>query len=170
MQVVDELHNALIEIASRSDSLTYELRFQKLEPAIDGSHDFFTIARLVGGHFWKNLNDDERTHFTEAFRRASIAAYASRFALAEGVGFEQARLQGSFGDRVSVRSHLVRADGSLVMFDYVLHNERDQWRIITIVVDGVSDLAMQRAELTKLYSDTGFQGVLAFLEAKAEGS
>ena len=169
-QIVDAMHDALIEVASRDDGLSYESRFQQLEPAIDGSHDFFTIARLVGGHFWKNLSDNERTLFIEAFRRASIAAYASRFASAEGVSFEQAKLDGSIGNRVTVRSHLKRADGSRVTFVYVLHDEHDQWQIITIVVDGVSDLALQRAELTKIYGETGIQGVMEHLEAKAEGS
>ncbi len=86
----------------------------------------------------------------------------------EGVKFDQATLHKSVGSRVTVRSHLIRADGSLVTFEYVLQDTDDQWRIITILVDGVSDLALQRAELTKLYGDKDFQGVMEHLEAKAE--
>ncbi len=82
--------------------------------------------------------------------------------------FDQATLHESVGSRVTVRSHLIRADGSLVTFEYVLQDTLDQWRIVTILVDGVSDLALQRAELTKIYSDKGFQGVMEHLEAKAE--
>ena len=37
---------------------------------------------------WKNLSENERSLFTEAFRRASIATYASRFASASGVSFD----------------------------------------------------------------------------------
>ncbi len=126
-QVVDALHDALIEVASRSDLLSNESQFRKLEPAIETSHDFSTIARLVGGRFWRNLNDNERSLFTEAFRRASIAAYTTRFASAEGVTFDEATLHESGGSRVTVRSHLIRADGTGVTFEYVLHDEHDQW-------------------------------------------
>lgn len=167
-QVVDALHEALIEVANRSDSLSYESRFQMLEPAIDNSHDFSTIARLVGGRFWRNLNDKERLLFTEAFRRASIATYVGRFASAEGLNFDQATLHESLGSRVRVRSHLIRADGSRVRFAYTLHDMHDQWRIINILADGVSDLALQRAKLSKLYTDTGLQDVLDHLKAKAD--
>lgn len=168
--IVDALHDALSDVVSRGDSLSYESRFAKLEPAIDTSHDFATIARLVGGRFWMNLNDHDRTVFTEAFRRASIAAYATRFTSAEGVKFEKATLQDNPGARARVRSHLIRADGSLVTFEYFLQDTHGQWRIITIHVDGVSDLALQRAELTRIYGDKGLQGVMEHLETKAEGS
>ncbi len=170
VHIVDALHNALIEVATDGDSLNFESRFRKLEPAIDDSHDFSIIARLVGGHFWKNLSENERSLFTEAFRRASIATYASRFASASGVSFDRAKVDHRIGDRVSVLSHLTRADGSRVVFVYALQDKRDQWRIISIVVDGVSDLALQRAELTTLYYDSGLQGVMGHLEAKVEGS
>ena len=166
--IVDALHDALIEVVNRNDSLSYESRVAKLEPAIDTSHDFATIARLVGGRFWRNLSDHDRSVFSEAFRHASIAAYATRFTSAEGVKFEKATLQENLGARVRVRSHLIRADGSLVRFEYILQDTHDQWRIITIFVDGVSDLALQRAELTRIYGDTGFQGVMEHLETKAE--
>lgn len=168
--VIDALHDALIEVASRSETLSYESRFDELEPAIDSSHDFPTIARLVGGRFWRDLNDDDRSLFIEAFRRASIATYATRFASAEGVQFDPSVVQETLGARATVRSHLIRKDGSPVEFDYVLQLTNAEWRIVTILVDGVSDLALQRAELTKLYSDTGFQGVIEYLEAKADGA
>ncbi|MFQ6005597.1 MAG: ABC transporter substrate-binding protein [Woeseia sp.] len=168
--VVDALHDALIEVASRSDSLGYESRFAKLEPAIDASHDFPTIARLVGGRFWRELNDHDRTVFTEAFRRASIATYAARFTSAEGLQFEKSTVQENHGIRARVRSYLTRTDGGPIKFEYVLQLTDEEWRIVTILVDGVSDLALQRAELTRIYSGTGFQGVMEHIEAKAENA
>lgn len=164
--VVDKLHDALIEVATAGESLSYEQRLQQLQPVIDGSHDFFLIARLVGGRFWKNINDNERSKFTEAFRHASIAAYVSRFVSADGVRFDRAEVQDSLGNRVSVSSHLIRADETRVTFDYILHEVQDHWRIITIMVDGVSDLALQRAELSKIYDDAGLQAVIEHLESR----
>lgn len=167
-QVVDALHDALIAAATGPEPLSYEKRFEQLQPVINSTHDFTLIARLVGGHFWKDINDGERTKFIEAFRSASIATYASRFVSADGVRFERARSQDSLGNRVTVSSHLIRPDGSRVTFDYILHEVQHQWRIITIMVDGVSDLALQRAEITNFYADAGLDGVLQHLEAKAD--
>ncbi len=169
LQVIDTLHSVLLEVGGHDDKPDFESRFSRLEPVIAASHDFATIARLVGGRFWKDLDDDERARFTEAFRRASTAAYASRFTSMEGVTFDPATLLEDLGRRVTVRSHLVRADGSKVTFDYILQNTNNQWRIVTVLVDGVSDLALQRAELTTLYKNEGFPGIMEYLQNKARG-
>jgi len=169
LQVIDTLHRTLLEVGGHDDKPDFKSRFRQLEPVIAASHDFATIARLVGGRFWKDLDEDERTRFTEAFRRASTAAYASRFTSMEGVTFDPATLLEDLGRRVTVRSHLVRVDGSKVTFDYILQNTGGQWRIVTVLVDGVSDLALQRAELTTLYNNEGFPGIMAYLQNKARG-
>lgn len=168
-QVVDALHDTLVEIASNSNSLSYASRFRALEPAIRNSHDFSTIARLVGGRFWKDLSDNQRSLFIKTLSRASIATYARRFASAKGVNFAQATLHEISSNRARVRSELTDAEGSRVMFEYVLHDDHDQWQIINILVEGVSDLALQRAELIRIYVDTGFPGVMKYFEARAGG-
>lgn len=165
--VVDTLHDALIAVATSNEPLSYEERFQQLQPVIDRTHDFHLIARLVGGRFWKDLNDNERTLFVDAFRRASIATYAGRFVSANGAVFGRARFQGNLGNRATVTSDLIRTDESRVTFDYILHEVDNQWRIITIMVDGVSDLALQRAELTNIYDESGLQGAMKHLDAKS---
>lgn len=169
LQVIDTLHRALLEVGGRNDKPDFESRFSQLEPVIASSHDFNTIARLVCGRFWKDLDHDERARFIEAFRRASTATYANRFTSMEGVTFDPATLLEDLGRRVTVRSHLVRADGSKVTFDYILQKTNDQWRIVTVLVDGVSDLALQRAELTTLYNNEGFPGIMEYLRNKAGG-
>jgi len=166
--VVDRLQKALVDTAVHTDPSPPGSRFRELEPVVASSHDFPAIARLVGGRFWRKLNDVQRTRFTSAFRRASIATYASRFASPQGVKFDHAVVHQTLGNRVTVRSHLIRTDGSRVTFDYILQHVQDRWRIVTVLVDGVSDLALQRAELTRIFNEKGFAGVMDHLRAKAE--
>lgn len=169
-RIVDGLHAALLEVAKRSESLGFESRFAILEPAVGESHDFPTIARLVGGRFWSSLSDGQRSRFVDAFRRASIATYATRFASAEDLAFDPAVFREVSAGRAYVRSHLLRADGSAIVFDYILQESEGKWRIVTILVDGVSDLALQRAELTRLYEEDGYQAIIDHLEARSAGS
>jgi phospholipid transport system substrate-binding protein len=42
------------------------------------------------------------------------------------------------------------------------------WKIINIVADGVSDLALKRAEYQRLFASGGIQGLIAELEEQAE--
>ena len=165
-RVVDGLHNALTKSAGQADSLSYELRFRQIEPIIAASHDFDTIARLVGGHFWRQLADDERLAFREAFCRASIATYTRRFTSSDGLRFGKATVLEKLDGRIRVLSALGRTDGDPIMFEYLLQETDGNWRILVILVDGVSELALRRAELTKIFDDAGFRGVIEHLDTQ----
>ena len=41
------------------------------------------------------------------------------------------------------------------MFTYILHQIHDQWKIIGVSVNGVSDLALKRAEYGAFFEKTG---------------
>ncbi len=167
--VVSHLQAALTDVSSRSGELDFDARFQELEPVIDASHDFQAIAHLAGRAFWKQLTDEQRDQFIDAFRRSNIAAYASRFTGSEGVRFDQPVIRSELGKRIMVRSHLLRPNGSKATFDYVLQKSDGHWRIVMVLVDGVSELALKRSQLTSLYQDSGFQGVIEYLEKEARG-
>jgi len=164
--VIDGLHAAL---TAAGDDADFASRFRLLAPAIDASHDFKTIARLVGGRFWPSLDEQDRSRFRDAFRRASIATYTSRFASTGDLRFDAAETLQRDDARSTVRSHLIRPDGSKVVFEYVLQRRQGRWLIVTILVDGVSDLALQRANLTRLYQSGGLPVVFDYLEEMAAG-
>lgn len=157
----------MLGTASDGSSTDYDTRYRILAPVIESSHDFSRIARLVAGQFWHELDQEERARFIDAFRRASIATYVTRFTSANGLEFEPATLQESGERRVTVHSRLLRPEAVPISFVYVLQEENDRWRIVTIFVDGVSELAMQRAELTELYRRAGLSEVIAKLEEMA---
>lgn len=164
--VIELLHAALVEGAIRRQSLSFDLQVLELEPVIASSHDFVTIGRLVGGRFWSKLGENERSSFVDAFRRVSVAAYASRFTAMAGVNFSVAMLYKKTRNRAWVTSDLMRVHGSNITFAYTLGQTRDGWRIIAIIVDGVSDMALRRAELSRAFNESGFAGVMENLEKK----
>ncbi|HZD51419.1 MAG TPA: ABC transporter substrate-binding protein [Woeseiaceae bacterium] len=168
VQVVDDLHEALMDAVNRGDEMSFESRYRLLEPAVTESHDFSTVARLVGGAFWGRMTQDERARFEDAFRQASIATYAKRFTGDGQPHFEKATLLDESAGRVTAESRLIRPNGEPVTFEYILQPDDDRWRIVSILVDGVSDLALQRARLTKLYEEEGFEKVLEHLREKAK--
>ena len=45
----------------------------------------------------------------------------------------------------------------------------NQWRIVNIIVNGVSDLALKRAEYNSLLEREGFQALIAKLEEQIRG-
>ncbi len=70
-------------------------------------------------------------------------------------------------EQVLVRSQLIQADGKAVNFDYVMRQGASHhWKIINILADGVSDLALKRAEYSAIIQRDGFSALLSLLEQK----
>jgi phospholipid transport system substrate-binding protein len=55
-----------------------------------------------------------------------------------------------------------------VSLEYLLQRAGTDWRIINIVADGVSDLALKRAEYQRLFGSGGIEGLIAELEQQTE--
>lgn len=163
------LHASLIDVMKHAGELGYDGRYRKLKPVIEQTHDLAYLARLTLGSHWAKLDSDQQSRFVDAFRQLTIATYAARF---DGYSGEKFRFDGSRqagNDQSVVRSTLVQSDGSNVTFDYVLHRIHGQWKIINIVVNGVSDLAMKRAQYSDLLQRKGFPALLKTIHKRIAG-
>jgi phospholipid transport system substrate-binding protein len=65
-----------------------------------------------------------------------------------------------------VRSKLIDPNGSNVIFDYLLRKVDNQWRIVNVIANGVSDLAVKRAEYRQIIKTEGFNSLLTKLREK----
>ena len=70
------------------------------------------------------------------------------------------------GGRILVQSYLIKSDGGQVQLDYLLHRTGNQWRIVNIIAEGVSDLALKRADYSAFFKSKGFDALLKKLNEK----
>lgn len=70
--------------------------------------------------------------------------------------------------RVQVTTAIKREGQPDVSFEYVLQQDGEHWKIINIVADGVSDLALKRAEYQRLFASGGIEGLIAELEQQTQ--
>jgi phospholipid transport system substrate-binding protein len=125
------------------------------------------IAEFALRRQWPSLSASERERFVEAFERLSVTTYASRF---RGITADTFTLTGekeAAGGRVQVDAAIVRPDADAVPLEYLLEQRDGAWRIINIVADGVSDLALKRAEYQRLLADGTVEDLIDDLEAQA---
>jgi phospholipid transport system substrate-binding protein len=164
--VIHALQETFIHAMQKGDELGYRGRLELLTPVIDRSHDIDTIIRSALGANWSTLNEDQQQSITETFRKLSIATYAERFNRYNGERFEIIEQRSLPRDQILVRSKFIQADSNPINFDYVLRQGKEGWRIINILVDGVSDLALKRAEYNAILKRDGFPALIAMLEQK----
>jgi phospholipid transport system substrate-binding protein len=65
-----------------------------------------------------------------------------------------------------VSTAIARTGAADVPLDYVLQHGTAGWRIINIVADGVSDLALKRAEYQRVLAGGTLDTLIAELEAQ----
>jgi len=165
-EVVEKLHAALLSAMKDGDKIGYQGRFDQLAPVIKSSFDMPFISRTVLGKHWESLKDEQRSRFVEAFSRQSIATYAANFDSYSGERFKMTPEKKVEGGRILVQSQLIKSDGGQVQLDYLLHRAGGQWRIINIIAEGVSDLALKRADYSAFLKSKGFEALLQKLNEK----
>src|SRR5690606_41279637 len=105
--------------------------------------------------------------FAAAFARRSVPTYASRCGGLEAGMFSLGGAERLPGGRVQVGATLETRAGETIPFEYVLHETADGWKIVNILADNVSDLALKRAEYRRLLTDGTVDDVIAELGRQA---
>ena len=165
-QVIEQLQESLLDVMKNAEELGYEGRRKKLDPIIRSNHSLSRIARVAVGRSWKKINPEQKAMLVKTFSEFSVASYASMF---DGYTGEQFKILGAEQQkqgRMLVRTILTKSDGEKIHLDYVLSQDDGRWQIINISTNGISDLALKRAEYTSVIKKEGFDELLNKLKKK----
>jgi phospholipid transport system substrate-binding protein len=167
-QVVDEFQNALLAVMKDGKSLGFKGRYDKLDVAVRKSHDLPKIARIVVGKQWEELTVEQQAKLEQSFSQLSISAYAHNFKDYSGETFTFVSEEETGRGGVVMHTNLHIPGEKDVKFDYMMKKKDDGWRIINIIADGVSDLALKRSEYTSVLSKDGFDSLIAKITEKID--
>ena len=175
--VVAQLRTALLEASQQADAVD---RLATLSNVVSATHDLPYIAQIAVRRQWGDFSVMQQAAFVERFSALSIASYVSRFSGVDADSFVLGDARPAGRERVQVGTQVLRSDGSAVPIEYLLQRRDDarsdsgahlpsgDWRIVNIVADGVSDLALRRAEYRQLLEDVGIEGLLEELEDQTQ--
>ena len=167
-QVIENLHAELLFVMKQAKKLGYAGRYQRLAPTVTASYDFPYISKVVVGRYWRSFTAEQKSQFIRAFSKLSIATYANRFDGYSGERFKTISGEGLKRGHLLVNTALIKANGEEIELDYILHQNNDQWRIINVIAEGVSDLSLKRADYTSYLKKNGFDALLKKLNEKIQ--
>ena len=126
------------------------------------------IGRFVLGRHWRHASDEERAEFRRLFEDYLVASYARQLTNYAG---EQLMIEGSraHGDRDAlVSSRITRPQGDPLQVEWRLRRAGDGWKIIDVVVEGISMAVTHRAEFSSVIGSRGgrIDGLLKALREK----
>ncbi|MDD2658252.1 MAG: ABC transporter substrate-binding protein [Methylococcales bacterium] len=167
-QVVEKFQAELIDVMKNGKQLGFAGRYDKLYDSVSNSHDLTKIARIVVGKEWEKLSDTQQQKLVDIFIRLSVASYAHNFKDYSGESFVFDSEEETTRGGVVIHSHLIIPDDKPVKFDYMLKEKGNSWRIINIIANGVSDLALKRSEYTSILQREGFDALIAKINEKID--
>jgi phospholipid transport system substrate-binding protein len=162
--VVNSFHDALIDSMKRGPSLGCDGRSKLLKPVIESSFDLPYISQLVMRRHWDEISDEQKARFQAVFKAMVVATYASQFKSWDQESFTVVETRDAPGGNKLVRAKFDTGDPQPVSFDYYLRPSGDSWKIVNVVADGVSDLALRSTQYDQQFREHGFDGLLNGIE------
>lgn len=163
---VEKLNNTLIEVMKGGKSLGYNGRLKKLDPVVKETFEFEAVSLIALGTHWKKLEQPQKLAFMNKLTDLSVATYAAQFKEYAGESFQFDSSQDIKNGRLLLRYNLVAPKEKPIRFEYFVGQFNGQWHIINIVVDGISDLALKKAQYTSVIDREGFDALLNKLTQK----
>lgn len=164
--VVTQFQHTLLLAMKKGKALGFQGRYRMLAPAVHKSHDLTFIAQVTVGPYWSHLSASARHAFVHRFTQLTIATYASEFRRYSGEDFHETAAHVVGRGDVLVETKLVAHGHKEATIDYLVAPVGPRWEIVNIVANGVSDLALKRAQYTAIIQKKGFPALLALLKAK----
>lgn len=138
-------------------------RADRFEPIVKAYYDMPTIAGLVAGPAWAGASAADRATAIAALTRHSAVSLARNFKDYDGTPF---RVDPKVIERGPDRVVKVTI-GKDVLY-YRMRQSAGTWKIVDVISGGVSNLALQRADLATTIQSGGLPGMakkLAQLDA-----
>ncbi|HZF31992.1 MAG TPA: ABC transporter substrate-binding protein [Gammaproteobacteria bacterium] len=161
------LHRGLVDLSAKQPNASLDERYGALVPLVEATHDLPYIAEFALRRQWPTLSAADRERFVAAFERLSVMTYASRFKNVTPATFKSTgSATAADGGRMQVATAIARPNAADVSLEYLLQQRPDGWKIINIVADGVSDLALKRAEYQRILASGTLDDLIKELDAQ----
>lgn len=145
-EFVKNVGNDIVKIlADRGSNL--DERRERFRAVLKTNFDIRSIGRFVLARHWRTLNDEQRSRFLNLFENALVENYASQFDNYNNESLEVKGARGSKEGGVIVQTEVIRPQGGKPLnVDWkVFHTKDGSYKILDIVIDGVSLSNTQRS-------------------------
>ncbi len=168
-RLIDETAKQILVILSNKDE-SAEKRIAQVEVIAFEVFDFTTISKLVLARNWRKLDKAQRAEFVGEFKRHLSRTYGARLKRYDQERFEVTGAQLEPRNDVSVMTMIVGGQFDSARVSYRLRNRNERWRIIDVVIEGVSLVSNFRSQFAEVLNSGSIEDLLAKLREKNAAS
>jgi len=150
----------------RDKSVSTQSRIRSIEEIVYGRFDLYVMSRLVLARNWKRFSEEQKAEYVEEFKRYLTNSYGSRIER-----YDQQTVE-ILGEReeprgdVVVKTKVVGGEFDGASVDYRLRNQTGDWRVIDVVIEGISMVSNYRDQFKSIVSRGGPELLLEKLREK----
>ena len=138
------------------------------QQAIEKAFNLPFMMRVTAGSRWKKASQKEKKDLVAAFKRMSVATYASRFDGYSGQTFRTEKVRVGPKRTQLVDTVLKSPKGKSVKLTYVMRKFKGDWKVIDLLLDkGISEMAVRVSEYRGILRSRGARALARALEQKA---
>lgn len=136
-------------------SMGQDQKISSFRNLLNDSFDLETIGRFVLGRYWKTSSDKQRQEYIGLFRKMVVEVYAKRFGDYKGQKFETRGARADGDKDTLVSSHIIPGNGPEVQVDWRVRYKNGQYKIVDVIVEGVSMSVTQRSDFAAVIQRGG---------------
>lgn len=129
-----------------------QVRFRKL---LKDSFDLKTIGRFSLGTYWRSASDAQKAEYQKLFENLVVDVYASRFDEYQGQALQVKKSRPQGKRDVIVNSAIVDDSGTEFKVDWRVRHKNNQYKIIDVIIEGVSMSLTQRSDFSSVIQRGG---------------
>ena len=165
MSEVQQTTDAVLAVLANK-GLTADQKRAKIEEIVYGHFDFRTLSRLVLARNWRRLSTEQQNEFVDEFKKHLSMTYGKNV---ETYNNERAEITGDRedpGGDWTVKTKIVRPNAADILVDYRLRKEDGVWKVIDVIIEGVSLVANYRSQFQEIVSNQGPAKLIDILREK----
>lgn len=136
-------------------SLSESQKKSRFKNLLTQRFDLKTIGRFAMGRYWRTATKAQRAEYQKLFEKMVLEVYAGRFGEYKGQALE---VRGSRRDSekdITVHSVIVQDSGPEISLDWRVRFKNGRYRVIDVVVEGISMAVTQRSDFSSVIQRGG---------------
>lgn len=134
---------------------------------VDEYFDFSEMAKRALGRPWKDQSPDKQKEFVSLFKQLLFNTYVDRVETYTGSNEKVVYdVQEVKGDYAFVKTRIINYQDTDVAVDYRLKEEKGNWKVYDVIVEGVSLVSNYRSQFTSILANESFDALLVKLRQK----
>jgi phospholipid transport system substrate-binding protein len=122
-------------------------------------------AQRVLGKYWKDASDAQQKRFIDVFYRYLVNSYANYLLDFRGDEVQISPYTGAADEKYpQIKTSVSLTKGDTASVNYILRNVDGEWKVIDVVVEGISYVRSYREDFAPQIADKGLDGLIKRLE------